>query len=396
MALTGPDAPPAPNGPPVPAWTPPVGPMTTPARPPAQVAVFGVCALAMVMVAAAADEVPAAIAPVLALVAGIATGLATRAHRLVDHVAGIVMALVAMVIASIGLVALGFPDDLPVPPITIVVVGTFVLGLDWRKVDRLRLLPFVSGVFVIPVVGMEQGWAYPAALAWLSAAVGALWLLQDDERAALPRPAPLTPMATAGPPAGRPRDVAGTLGLALALGVAAALLLGRPSCSSDGDRGASATDGAGQIDGADPWSTGQGSGGQGSGGQGAGGQGGLGEIPPERRSGGGSGGDAVGSEGGEREIPVREDGVPLPPGPDHGRDLRGDRGGRPDRGPGRRRRGGGRAGRGRRGGRRPVGRRLPALPGRRGRAVLRGGPRRRAAPPGRRRGRHHRPHRRGR
>lgn len=302
MALTRtPEPPPGPADPWVPAWIPAFGPPTMPARPPAQGAVFGVFALTILIVAGAAEAPPGALVPILGLVAGIATGLATGAHRLVDHVAGVAMAVVAMIVTSIAVGAFLYSTGLLIPPITIVVVGLFVLGLDWQKVGRLRLLPFACGVFVIPIAGMERGWAYAAALAWLAASVGALWLLQGDERAALPQPVPVAPPSGATPGGGRPGDLAGTLGLALAIGVTAALLLGRPSCTSEGGSGAT---GSARVDeGLNP--------GQRAGRSGPRGRAGPQdprEIPPERRSGGGSGGGEVGSEGGEREIQVDRDG----------------------------------------------------------------------------------------
>jgi len=137
----------------------------------------------------------------------------------------VTMALVAL---ALGLAAAAGVTG--IPPVVVVLVGLVVVGLDWRKVGRLRVVPFASGVFVVGAVSLERGWAYPAAVAWLVTAIGALWLLQNDDRRALARPAPLA----AGPDGTEVRsaDLVRTLGLALVVGLAVAFLLGRPSCDN--------------------------------------------------------------------------------------------------------------------------------------------------------------------
>lgn len=285
-----------------PSWVPSIGNRAIPARPPAQAAVFGVCVLTMAMVASAAGHPVMAIPAAMALAAGIALGLATSAHRIVAHFAGAAMALIAMV-ATGGLIGvLAATTGMLIPPISVVLVGCFVLGLDWRNAARLRVLPFLTGFFVVPVVGLERGWAYPAALLWLAVSVAALWLLQDDEQADLPRPTPLAPVAPERPSGVRSLDVVGTLGIALLLGVTAAFLLGRPSCSLSGK-----PDPPNQLPSepfdppsGDPFS-----------GDGSGRPAQPGEVPPDYRSGSEAGpGDRpeVGSAGGERQVQVDESG----------------------------------------------------------------------------------------
>lgn len=232
MALTlGP--PPSPTDP-APSWAPGAGPAAPTATPPAQVAVFLAMSLAIALVCAAVDQPQYTVLGLGALATGVVLGLGTPASRLVRSLPGVLAALTAMVV-TVVLLALtaGTGLDGIVPPVIIPLVGLAVLGLDWQQVGRLRATTFASGPFVVAAVSVEQGWALPAAVAWLVVAIVALWLLQNDERRGTVRPAPLhrgAPGADEEPPASL--DLLRTLGLALLIGLAGAFLLGRPSCSA--------------------------------------------------------------------------------------------------------------------------------------------------------------------
>lgn len=293
---------------PVPSWG-PVGRRAAPAAasPAAQLAVFATCTLAIGLTGAAVGAIPYAVLAVGALAGGVALGLTTGAARLVETVPGLVGALLAM--ALVG-VFLGFAEAFGpggIPPVVVVLVGLVVLGLDWRKVGRLRLVPFASGFFVVASVSLERGWAYPAAVAWLAVAILALWLLQNDERRAIARPAPLL---AAGPVGGEVRsaDLVRTLGLALVVGLAVAFLLGRPSCDDSPSPPDQTSDQFQPGDPLDP--SANPSGGDPSGGEPSEGsrrRANPGEVPPEYRDGGRSGesGDPSGS-GGETRTKVDE------------------------------------------------------------------------------------------
>lgn len=230
MALThGP--PPSPTDP-APSWAPEAAPpVPAAATPPAQAAVFAAMALAITIVCIAVEEPPYSVLGIAALAIGVALGLGTPAARLVKDVPGLLAALLAMVAVGVVMVVVSLAGaPALIPPATLLVAALVALGLDWRRVGRLRATTFASGPIVVIAVSVEQGWALPAAVGWLVVAIVALWLLQDDERRSTLRPAPLDP----GPGDDRAPslDLVRTLGLALLIGLAGAFLLGRPSCTT--------------------------------------------------------------------------------------------------------------------------------------------------------------------
>ncbi|MCU1496239.1 MAG: hypothetical protein JWM47_192 [Acidimicrobiales bacterium] len=199
------------------------------AGPAAQGAVFASCALAIGLVCTAFDSMPYAVLGAGALAAGIAIGLGTALGRLVERASGLLAALVVGVVMAMLLGVLA-SQGFALPFISVPLAALFALGLDWRRVDRLRVLPLGCGIFVIAAVGLDRGWAYPAAIAWFAVVLVALWLLEADARRALGRPVPLAQEAA--PPAPAPTgDLVRTLGIGLAVGLTAAFLLGNPSCS---------------------------------------------------------------------------------------------------------------------------------------------------------------------
>ncbi len=257
-----------------------------------QSATYLIVVLAIALVGGATGLVAEAILPAVALTVGIGMGLGTVVGRWFEKFPGLVGALITVPVVTV-LVALA-PGLVPVP--TIVVVPFLVLGLDWRLVSRLRILPFVAGLAILGPVGTEQGWAYPAALAWLAGALATLWILQNDERTALARPTPLGGPATDPDP--RPLDLARTLAVAVLVGLAVAFLLGRPSCSQDTppvDPQAQPPSGGEGMPGGEPGGTG-----------GSQRDARPGEVPPERDLGGDA--EPGDGRGGERKVEVDEEG----------------------------------------------------------------------------------------
>lgn len=289
MALTGTPAPPAPSDGPRPPFLGPTGPRPLiRASVAGQAATFVVVTLAIALVWGAVGSLSHAALPIGSLAIGVGIGVATAVGDRLERFPGLVVALITFCVTGL-LVGL---TSAAVPPEALAVFPFLALGLDWRFVSRLRLLPFLAGLAILGPVGTGEGWAYPAAVAWLALAVGALWILQNDERAGLDRPAPLGGPPDGGPPA-RPVDLVRTLGLALLAGLALAFLIGNPSCSGPDadinppDIGADRSNRP-----AEP-----------------------GEVPPERGfgepgpgGGPGRGGAPGDTSGGEREIKVDADG----------------------------------------------------------------------------------------
>ncbi|CAN5508673.1 hypothetical protein BH10ACT1_BH10ACT1_12000 [soil metagenome] len=191
-----------------------------------QAAVYVCSVLAIGLVFAAFDRPEYSVLCAGALAVGILIGLGTAAGAFVERASGAALAVATGVLMLTG-VGLLSSQGATVPPITVVLGALAVLGMDWRLVARLRILPFGSGLMVVATVGLERGWAYPAAILWFVVAIGALWLLENDRRTALDRP----DLAPSDPALPRTLDVVRTIGVGLFVGVIAALVLGNPSCS---------------------------------------------------------------------------------------------------------------------------------------------------------------------
>ncbi|QXC59215.1 hypothetical protein KSP35_12425 [Aquihabitans sp. G128] len=194
-------------------------------------AVFAAAVLAMALVCTSAGQAPYAVLGAAALAVGILVGLSTRLGALAERVPGLLLALMAVVLVTV-LLGVAASSGIVVPPAAVPLAGLAVLGLDWRLVARLRLVPFLSGLVVVVVVGTrtDETWAYPAAVVWFALAIGALWLLENDRRRSLDRPEPLA-HAVGPPEEPHTGDVLRTIGVGLVIGLAAAFLLGNPSCS---------------------------------------------------------------------------------------------------------------------------------------------------------------------
>ncbi|HEY5155001.1 MAG TPA: hypothetical protein VIJ47_09730 [Acidimicrobiales bacterium] len=194
-----------------------------------QVAAFSVCTLWLGLEGVKEVGLGLGALSVAALAVGIAVGLTTGLARRFVGVAGWVAATCTVAVSAVVISMLGF-RGITVPRELSVVLGLFVLGLDWLFVRRLRAAAVLSGVFMVPLVAGHESWAVGAALVWFGGALATFWLLERDARAAVPRPAnPSGSVAREDDP--RAVDLLSLLVPALLIGAAAALLLGHPSCS---------------------------------------------------------------------------------------------------------------------------------------------------------------------
>ena len=172
-----------------------------------------------------------------ALAGGIALSVATGVGRRFTGIAGWVAALcttavVSVVISLLDARGVGLPRELSI------LAGLAVLGMDWRYVSRLRGAVVLSGLFVVPLAGTRSPWAVAGGLLWLGGALATFWVLERDARAAVPRAT--DPSGGRGPDEDpRPVDLLSVLVPALLIGVAAALVLGNPSCASKTSKGSS-------------------------------------------------------------------------------------------------------------------------------------------------------------
>lgn len=234
-----------------------------PARPPSQLAAYLVCAAAAAVGAIAfAPAWPAA--AVAALGAGVLVGVTTPLGLRFRSMPGLVAGtLVGGIWFAVSIVLAGSGTGIPLLAIGVLAVS-FTVGLDWRQIDRLRLIPFVTGFLVLAAVSSGRAAAVVAAVAWLLLSILTLSLLESDRRAAAVRVAPLVPAAPRASVVAT--DVASTAIAAVAIAAIAALLLSAPSCSpfhsnqfggtSRTGAGGSAGSGAGR--GSQPGSTGSG------------------------------------------------------------------------------------------------------------------------------------------
>ncbi len=202
----------------------------TPATRAGQVVAFLVCLLAAGLLAAWAGEPLVFVGATIALGGGVAVGLGTGIGLRFTNIAGWVVALMATVVTMMAFGVLRSVAQVEVPFAVSPLVGLFVLGFDWCYVQRLRGAVVLSGLLVVPLLAGGKGWETAAALLWFGGALVAFWFLERDGRTAVPEP---EPVSGAAPPT-RPTSVAdllGMIGIALAIGFAAAMLIGNPSCS---------------------------------------------------------------------------------------------------------------------------------------------------------------------
>lgn len=147
--------------------------------------------------------------------------------RFYERLSGVVAAIIT---ALVFLVLFGFlvRVGLEPPPVFWIVPPLVVLGADWSRVGRIRLVLALGGVPVVASIGQVSG-GHMVGLVWLVTTFVAFWMLAHDEVDATPRPAPLGPPSTS---AGvRSVDLVQVLGLSLLAGLTLAFLFSRPSCS---------------------------------------------------------------------------------------------------------------------------------------------------------------------
>lgn len=207
---------------------------------------------------------------IVALLAGIGVGLAIPPLAIFRRISGFLAAVVTVVGLTFTFLVLWSLAGVGPPFALVLLAGAFVLGLDWRRADRLR--PLVVASFALVLLGAlsERPEAIAAAVGWLALAFGTFTLIEADRRASLPR---VQPDARSGAARARPDDLLTTLLVAAAIALLAAMVLGVPSCQRRLDGGPSpelgdlAGPGAGELGGGG----GGAGGGSGSGGSGSGG-----------------------------------------------------------------------------------------------------------------------------
>jgi hypothetical protein len=223
------------------AFAPPPNPaVPTPAPAPAsvitQIAAFATASLAIGAIAAAAGEPQIVGYGVGALFVGVCFGLGLGLGRFFRSVPGWIAALsTASLLAVVwAVIALSGPapttDAVTAAATVIPLTALVVLGLDWASAARLRSVVVLSGLVVVPVVASRSAWALLVAVAWLGAALAALWSASRDQARAMRRPRPLHPPATDEAPASTVAELARTGALAGVVALALALLVGTPSC----------------------------------------------------------------------------------------------------------------------------------------------------------------------
>ena len=166
-------------------------PKLAPATLAGQAAAFAVCVLAVGLLCAWLDQPVAFIVAVGVLAAGIAVGLTTGVGLRFTNAAGWVLGLLATVLMIMALGILHALTDLRLPWALSVLVGLFIVGLDWLYVQRLRGAVVLSGLFVVPLLAEGKGGETAAALVWFGGALVAFWLLERDGRAVVPTAEPV-------------------------------------------------------------------------------------------------------------------------------------------------------------------------------------------------------------
>ncbi len=196
-----------------------------------QIVAFLVCAFAAGLLAAWAGAPAVFVGAVVALGGGVAAGLGTGVGLRFTNVAGWVVAAAATLVTVMVLGVIGAYTQLHLPIAIALLVGLFVVGLDWCYVQRLRGAVVLSGVLVVPLLAADKGWETAAALVWFGGALVAFWFLERDGRSAVPVPEPVAG-GPPPPPSTSVSDLLGVIGMALLIGFVAAMLIGNPSCST--------------------------------------------------------------------------------------------------------------------------------------------------------------------
>ena len=220
-----------PPGPPPPPWS--VRPDSPWASPAAQLCTFLTCATAIVIATSTLHQVGWGIATSFALglgaIVSTTTPMGERFRSLPGAGAAILVGAAWFVLVGLLLSTGGIGGEVSLFAFAFL-AAAFTLGLDWRRVDRLRMLPFASGFLVLIGIADGQVGSYVAGAAWLLLSFGTWALLEADRRGAV---APVAPLAPGPPgPAVAATDLATTVVVALAIAAIAALVLSVPSCQS--------------------------------------------------------------------------------------------------------------------------------------------------------------------
>jgi hypothetical protein len=188
---------------------------------------------AVLLVGAAADLIGYAVATAAGFVVGALVGEVTGADRWFRTRPGLLMGMLTFLLLIVAGV-FGAQGGLPLgsgAAGVLLAVPALVVGLDTRRVDRLRPLLVLGALAVLVAAWIEPDWMPVALVVWGLAAFGAFAVLEADRRAALPH------VQRDDRGADRTRggsDLLATIAISLGAALLAALLLSVPSCQRDG------------------------------------------------------------------------------------------------------------------------------------------------------------------
>ncbi|MFN8017759.1 MAG: hypothetical protein U0P45_06520 [Acidimicrobiales bacterium] len=157
---------------------------------------------------------------------GVVGAIALPPLRIFDASSGLVVGAVVLIVELIaGSLLIGATGVLA-PFGLVLVLPAVAVGLDWRRIDRIRPVLILS--IAVAVIGAIEGSALAigGAVVVVALAVGTLALLEADRRAGLPQVQQDASIGQA-----RTDDLLTTLLIAAAVALVAALVLSVPSCS---------------------------------------------------------------------------------------------------------------------------------------------------------------------
>jgi hypothetical protein len=153
--------------------------------------------------------------------------------RIFRDTAGWVIGLVAAIVyfVVVALVA-GSSAAIRLPLQPAAYLALVVVGMDWKRADRLRGTVVLSGLFVVVLVFSEQVESVLLAILWLVTAMAALWVLQSDTERGARRaiPVPVGPRVGGAVPI-RGAELARIVVISLIGAVALAVVIGHPTAS---------------------------------------------------------------------------------------------------------------------------------------------------------------------
>lgn len=189
-----------------------------------QAATWLTCSVALVALFAQFGQVALGVALAATLGVGNVVGVATPVGGWFRVFPGIFAAVATAFLTSVALALTGAAS-----PVVVLFLVAFVGGLDWRRVGRLLAPIWLAGLVVVILVAVQGGSSFPLAVCWLVLALATIWSLEQDRRRSLVHPDAVGPHPL--PDDVGALDLLRVIGIALALGITLAFLLGTPSCS---------------------------------------------------------------------------------------------------------------------------------------------------------------------